>query len=104
MNAVYEYLNLEIRNVENINNTIQNNISAYSDTIDDMNDIESLKSLFLDFLVTSRTQANLLYNAIDDMDKFNNEILLNGRRKPDCIINPHYNNEFKKAMIETRYS
>jgi len=99
----YKYLNLEIRRVENTSRSIHEDISDYSNMLDDTESIEDLKSLFLDFLVATRTNTNLLTSAITSLDEFNNNFLLNGSRLPNEHIKPYFNNEFKKSMIKTRY-
>ena len=103
MSAIYQYLDLEISKVGNVNKALNEAINSYSSSIEEIEDKEEAISTLLDFLVIARTQMNLLHGAEEDLKKFNININLNGSRKPDNHLNPYSNNEFKMKQIAIRY-
>ena len=102
-NYRYHYLHIEIRKVENVNIVLNEAIDSYVTALDECENIEELKSLFLDFMVTTRTQMNVLSGGVSDLDKLNKAYILNGGNSGDNIIKPYSDDKFKKEQIGFRY-
>jgi len=102
-NYKYQYLDLEIQKVNNINLALNDAIDSHVNYVSDIETKEEAINALLDFLVIARTQANLLHLAIDGLNKFNKDYILNVSRVPDEHINPFSDNSFKRKQIEFRY-
>jgi len=103
MNVKYQYLDLEIQKVNNINLALNDAIDSCANYVPDIETKEEAMSALLDFLVIARTQANLLHLAIDGLNKYNKDYILNLSRVPDEHINPFSDNAFKRKQIDFRY-
>lgn len=102
-NAKYNYMNIEIQKVNNINLAMNDAIDSHTGYIDDIETKEEAINALLDFLVIARTQANLLHLAVSDLTKFNDSTILNANRNPSEHIKPCSDNDFKRRLIEFRY-
>jgi hypothetical protein len=100
---LYSYLNIDITRVENIKEIVNNKIDSSCDLLDEIEDLEECKSEFISLALEIRTQMNLLSCAIDNLNKFNTDMLLNGSRLHDAHIKPECDTKFKKEMLKHRY-
>ena len=103
MNTKYNYLDLEIKKVENVNISLNETINSYMRFIDELDTKEELMSTLLDFLIATRSQMNVLYLAVEDLKGFNNTMLLNSANNPDEQIDIVADNKFKRECIKFRY-
>ena len=75
---IYGYLKMDIAKVENVKEMMHHKIDDYYELlIDDETEQADIKSLFIDFALSMRTQINLLSLAIDDLNKTNTNLILN---------------------------
>jgi len=102
-NYKYNYLHLEIRKVESVNTVLNEAIDGNIVVLDDQEDLAELKSLFLDFMVVARTQMNILSSGVSELDKLNNDYILNAGNSGDNVINPFNDDEFKRKQLAFRY-
>ncbi|WP_151948134.1 hypothetical protein [Aliarcobacter butzleri] len=100
---LYDYLNMNITRVENIQEVVNNKIDSYCNLLDEIEDLEECKGVLIDLALEIRTQMNLLFYATDSLNKFNTDMLLNSSRKPDEHISPLYDIKFKKELLKHRY-
>lgn len=100
---LYSYLNIDITRVENIKEIVNNKIDSSCDLLDEIEDLEECKSEFISLALEIRTQMNLLSCAIDNLNKFNTDMLLNSSRLPDAHIKPACDTKFKKEQLKHRY-
>jgi len=96
----YQYLNHHITKVENVNIALNDKIDLYleglEDEFEEMNSIEDIKSMMLDFMLEVRTQNNILHIASTDIKEFNRTVILGADVKVSS-------EEYKKKMLEIRY-
>lgn len=102
-NAKYNYMNVEIRKINNINLAMNDAIDGHISYLEDIETKEEALNALLDFLVIARTQVNLLHLAVGDLTKFNDSTILNASRKPSEQIKPCSDNDFKRRLIEFKY-
>ncbi len=82
---IYGYLKMDIAKVENVKEMMHHKIDDYYELlIDDETEQADIKSLFIDFALSMRTQINLLSLAIDDLNKTNTNLILNISKLPNC--------------------
>ena len=100
IDARYQYLNHHIAKVENVNIALNDKIDLYleglKDEFEEMNSIDDIKSMMLDFMLEVRTQNNILYVAITDIKEFNRTVILGADENVSS-------EEYKKKMLEMRY-
>jgi hypothetical protein len=85
---LYGYLNIDITRVENIKEIVNNKIDSSCNFLDEIEDLEECKSEFISLALEIRTQMNLLSGAIDNLNKFNTDMVLNVSKLPDDHIKP----------------
>ena len=100
---LYSYLNIDITRVENIKEIVNNKIDSSCDLLDEIEDLEECKSEFISLALEIRTQMNLLSGAIDNLNKFNTDMVLNVSNLPDNHIKPLCDTKFKKKLLKHRY-
>ncbi len=103
MNTRYNYLNIEIQKVNNINLALNDEIDSTYSYIEDIETKEEAINALLDFLVIARTQANLLHLSVSKFEDYNMNFVLNTNKKPNEHINPCSDVAFKRRQIEFRY-
>jgi len=100
IDARYQYLNHHIAKVENVNIALNNKIDLYleglEDEFEEMNSIEDIKSMMLDFMIGTREQMNILLNTVTELREFNHTLVLNSGINIQSIA-------FKKEMLKHRY-
>lgn len=101
--TLYAYLNINITRVENIREIVNQKIEDYHNMLDEVEDFEDCKSIVIDLALEIRTQMNLLSSAIDNLNEFNRNNVLNISRKYDEHIQPLHDIEFKKQLLKHRY-
>jgi hypothetical protein len=100
---LYGYLNIDITRVKNIKEIVNNEIDSSCNLLDEIEDLEECKSEFISLALGIRTQMNLLSCAIDNLNKFNTDMLLNNSKLPDDHIKPLCDTKFKKELLKHRY-
>lgn len=68
---MYEYINLEVKKLKAINSLMNDEVDNYIEFVDELEDLETAKSLILDLLISMRENANLLNMATTDLNKIN---------------------------------
>ena len=100
IDARYQYLNHHISKVENVNIVLNEKIDLYleglEDEFEEMNSIEDIKSMMLDFMIGTREQMNILLNTVTELREFNHILVLNSGINIQSIA-------FKKEMLKHRY-
>lgn len=101
---IYGYLKMDIAKVENVKEMIHLKIDDYYELlIDDEIDQADIKSLFIDFALSVRTQVNLLSLAIDDLNKTNTNLILNISKLPNERINPLNDIKLNEELLQFKY-
>lgn len=101
---IYGYLKMDIAKVENVKEMMNHKIDDYYELlIDDEIEQADIKSLFIDFALSIRTQVNLLTLAIDDLNKTNTNLILNISELPNGKINPLNNIKLKEELLQFKY-
>lgn len=100
---LYGYLNIDITRVENIKEIVNNKIDSNCNFLDEIEDLEESKSEFISLALEIRTQMNLLSGAIDNLNKFSTDMVLNVSKLPDNHIKPLCDTKFKKELLKHRY-
>ena len=101
---IYGYLKMEIAKVENVKEMMHHKIDDYYELlIDDGIEQADIKSLFIDFALSVRTQVNLLSLAIDDLNKTNTDLILNISKLPNEKINPLNDIKLNEELLQFKY-
>ena len=101
---IYGYLKMDIAKVEDVKEMIHLKIDDYYELlIDDEIDQADIKSLFIDFALSVRTQVNLLSLAIDDLNKTNTNLILNISKLPNEKINPLNDIKLNEELLQFKY-
>lgn len=101
--TLYGYLKIDISTVENIKEMVNRKIDSSCEYLEELEDLEECKNEFIEFALQVRTQMNLLSNAIENLNKFNTDTLLNNSKLPNEHINPLHDMKFKKELLTHRY-
>lgn len=101
---IYGYLKMDIAKVENVKEMMHHKIDDYYELlIDDEIEQADIKSLFIDFALSIRTQVNLLSLAIDDLNKTNTNLILNISKLPNEKINPLNDIKLNEELLQFKY-
>jgi len=101
----YGFLDMEVKNLEMIKDSISDDIDSYRRLLDDdeMDNVEDLKELVLDLLVDTNRNYLQLHRCTDRLRELNNRELNSiNNRLNENKIEPYFNTEFKKQFIEWR--
>ena len=100
IDARYQYLNHHISKVENVNIVLNEKIDLYADGLDDefeeIENIDDIKSMMLDFMIGTREQMNILLSTVTELREFNRTLVLDSSVDKNSIA-------FKKEMLKHRY-
>lgn len=100
---IYSYLKMDIAKVENVKGMMHHKIDDYYELlIDDETEQADIKSLFIDFALSMRTQVNLLSLAIDDLNKTNTDLILNISKLPNEKIKLN-DIKLKEELLQVKY-
>lgn len=99
---MFFYLDSYIENIKNIQEIANHKIDDYCEYLEEIEDLEECKSNFIDFALAIRKQMNLLSNSIGELNKLNDEFVLNGKNLPNNQININ-DLEFKKELLKFKY-
>jgi len=97
----YHAISERVHKLNMINLSLNESIDSYLSAIEDTTE-EELRSLFLDFLLTTRQNANALFEETKAISNAG-EMLLNASRTPNSHISPFYDDAFKKELLDIRY-
>jgi len=101
----YGFLDMEVKNLEMIKESISDDIDSYRRLLDDdeMDNVKDLKELLLDLLVATNRNYLQLDRCTDRLRELNNRELNDiNNRTNENKIKPYANTEFKKQFIEWR--
>jgi len=96
----YKYITHHTAKIDNVNITLNEKIDSYSAYFDDVEEMENINkddliSIFLDFILETRLQANILHDIKKDFEELGNLFLKDGQKKNSVA--------FKAEMIKHRY-
>ena len=97
----YHAISERVHKLNMINLSLNESIDSYWSAIEDTTE-EELRSLFLDFLLTTRQNANALFEETKAISN-TGEMLLNASRTPNSHTSPFYDDALKKELLSIRY-
>ena len=101
----YGFLDMEVKNLEMIKESIYDDIDSYRRLLDDdeMDNVEDLRDLVLDLLVATNRNYLQLDRCTDRLRELNNRGLNDSNnRTNENKIKPLFDTEFKKQFIGWR--